>query len=75
MSILTLFRSFGSLPLLLNGFLALKGRKKQTLSCKESKVQAATPCDFLNGTSLITFCIVIGWLQQAGTSCFREATS
>lgn len=72
-SILTLFPSFVSPALLLNGFLALTGRKKQTLSCKESKVQAAAPCDFLNGTSLITFYIVIGWKKEAGTSCLSKA--
>lgn len=38
-------------------------------------MQAATPCDFLNGTSLITFCIVIGQLQEAGTSRLREAAT
>lgn len=38
-------------------------------------MQAAAPCDFLNGTSLITFCIVIGWKQEAGTSCLSKATT
>lgn len=66
--ILTLFPCAVSPLLLLNGFLALTGRKKQSLPCKESKVQAAKTCDFLNGTFIIRFYIVIGWMQEAGIS-------
>ncbi len=73
-SILTLFPHLVSPPLLLNRFLALTGRKKQNLSWGESKVQRTT-CDFLNGTFIFEFCVVIGWLQEAGTSCLNVVGS
>lgn len=65
-SILTLFPSVISPPLLLNGFLALTGRKKQSLSLQESRVLRGM-WDFLNGTFIFKYCAVIGWLQEAGT--------
>lgn len=68
-SILTLFPCSVSPPLLLNGFLALTGRKKQSLSWEESRVPRVT-WDFLNGTFLVKYCAVIGRLREAGTSCW-----
>lgn len=37
-------------------------------------MQTAT-CDFLNGTFIIKFHVVIGWLQEAGTSCLSVVGS
>ncbi len=73
-SILTLFPYVVSPPQLLNGFLALTGRKKQSRSWEESRVQRGT-CDFLNGTFIVKCCVVIGWLQEAGSSCLSVVGS